>query len=254
MAAALVCTTTHDAKRSEDTRARINVLSDIPRLWRKAVNHWARLNRRHCREVDGQRAPSRNDEYLFYQSLVGAWPLRPPQGKQLRALADRMAAYMEKATREAKLHTSWISPNAEYDATLREFVGAALDDHPKNRFLAEFRGFHEQVVNWGLYTRLGAGAFETDLARRARHLPRSGNMGFQPGRPGQPAVRGFCARRRMLARLRKSIGRNERSLLSLARQLAGRREIAGLSCSLHGECSNSAANTRIFFGSAAIFR
>ena len=79
----LICTTTHDTKRSEDARARINVLSEIPHLWRKAVNRWARLNRRHHREVDGQPAPSRNDEYLFYQSLVGVWPLVPPHGKDL---------------------------------------------------------------------------------------------------------------------------------------------------------------------------
>ena len=71
----LLATTTHDTKRSEDVRARINVLSEMPHLWRKAVNRWARLNRRHRREVDGQPAPSRNDEYLFYQTLMGVWPL-----------------------------------------------------------------------------------------------------------------------------------------------------------------------------------
>ncbi len=67
----LIATTTHDTKRSEDVRARINVLSEIPHLWRKAVNRWARLNRRHRRETGGQPAPSRNDEYLFYQTLIG---------------------------------------------------------------------------------------------------------------------------------------------------------------------------------------
>ena len=71
----LLATSTHDVKRSEDTRARINVLSEIPHRWRTALNRWARLNRRHRREVDGLPAPSRNDEYLFYQSLVGVWPL-----------------------------------------------------------------------------------------------------------------------------------------------------------------------------------
>ena len=150
----LIATTTHDTKRSEDARARINVLSEIPHLWRKAVNRWARLNRRHHREVDGQPAPSRNDEYLFYQTLVGVWPLATADGKSLRELAGRMAAYMEKATREAKVHTSWINPDSEYDAATGAFVAAVLDDHPKNRFLADFRRFHEQVVNWGLYSAL----------------------------------------------------------------------------------------------------
>ena len=107
------------------------MLSEVPHLWRTAVNRWARLNRRHRREVDGQPAPSRNDEYLFYQTLVGIWPLalagrrKPPRADP----AD--AAYMEKATREAKLHTSWINPDAEYDRAVREFVDAVLDDHPE---------------------------------------------------------------------------------------------------------------------------
>ena len=65
-----------------------------------------------------------------------------------------MQAYMEKATREAKVHTNWINPNADYDAAVREFIAAVLADRPKNRFLGEFRRFHEQVVNWGLYSSL----------------------------------------------------------------------------------------------------
>ena len=148
---ALICTTTHDAKRSEDVRARINVLSEIPRMWRTAVNRWSRLNRRRRHEVDGRPAPSRNDEYLFYQTLVGIWPLTPPDDASLQELAGRVRAYMEKATREAKVHTSWISPDAEYDAAVRHFVTATLDNHSRNRFLVECTRFHEQVVNWGLY-------------------------------------------------------------------------------------------------------
>ena len=126
------------------TPARISVLAEIPHQWRKAVNRWARLNRRHRREVDGQPAPSRNDEYLLYQTLVGVWPLTPPHGQDLGGLAARIAAYMEKATREAKVHTSWINPHAEYDAAVREFVATVLDEQPKNRFLADLRQFHEQ--------------------------------------------------------------------------------------------------------------
>ena len=216
----LICTTTHDTKRSEDARARISVLSEIPHLWRKAVNRWARLNRRHHREVDGQPAPSRNDEYLFYQSLVGVWPLTPPQGKDLRELAARMAAYMEKATREAKVHTSWINPDSEYDAAIREFVAAVLDDHPKNRFLAEFRRFHEQVVNWGLYSALS----QTLLKLTSPGVPDiyQGQelWDFSLVDPDNRRPVDFANRRKMLARLRKDVGRNDRSLLSLSRQLA----------------------------------
>jgi len=216
----LVCTTTHDTKRSEDARARISVLSEIPHFWRKAVNRWARLNRRHRREVDGQPAPSRNDEYLFYQTLVGVWPLAAPDGKQLRELAGRMAAYIEKATREAKVHTSWINPDAEYDAAVREFTAAALADHPKNRFLAEFRRFHDEIVDWGLYSALS----QTLLKLTAPGVPDiyQGQelWDFSLVDPDNRRPVDFAARRKMLARLRKDAGRDGRSLPSLARGLA----------------------------------
>ena len=216
----LICTATHDTKRSEDARARINVLAEIPHLWRNAVNRWARLNRRHHREADGQPAPSRNDEYLFYQTLIGVWPLAPAESKDLRELAGRMAAYMEKATHEAKVNTSWINPDAEYDAAIREFVAAVLDDHPKNRFLAEFRRFHEQIVNWGLYSALS----QTLLKLTSPGVPDlyQGQelWDFSLVDPDNRRPVDFANRRKMLAQLRKNAGRNDRSLPSLARQLA----------------------------------
>lgn len=151
---ALVATSTHDTKRSEDVRARIHVLSEIPKLWRNVVNRWARLNRRHRTEVDGHTAPSANDEYLFYQTIVGVWPWEPVGGDSLSTLSQRLATYMEKATHEAKLHTSWINPVAEYDDGMRRFVALALEDRVKNRFLGEVREFCDHVVDWGLDTAL----------------------------------------------------------------------------------------------------
>jgi (1->4)-alpha-D-glucan 1-alpha-D-glucosylmutase len=150
----MICTSTHDTKRSEDTRARIHVLAEIPHLWRKAVNRWARLNRRLLRDVDAQPAPSRNDEYLFYQTLVGIWPLQPMGESEHETLIERMAQYMEKATHEAKAHTSWIAPDPDYDEAVQQFVRAALRRDPKNRFLADFREFYEKVLDAGLYTAL----------------------------------------------------------------------------------------------------
>ena len=110
----MLATSTHDTKRSEDVRARLNLLSEIPERWSQAVRRWSALNERHRR---GE-WPDRNAEYLFYQTLVGAWPIEP----------DRMVAYMTKASREAKAHTSWTSPNEAYDTALREFVQAAMAD------------------------------------------------------------------------------------------------------------------------------
>ncbi|TVS15814.1 MAG: malto-oligosyltrehalose synthase, partial [Planctomycetaceae bacterium] len=107
--ASMICTSTHDTKRSEDTRARISVLAEIPKVWQKAVNQWARSHRLLIHDVEGQPAPSRNDQYLFYQTLVGMWPLQPPDEQQHQELIDRMVQYLEKATHEAKAHTSWIA-------------------------------------------------------------------------------------------------------------------------------------------------
>jgi (1->4)-alpha-D-glucan 1-alpha-D-glucosylmutase len=106
---------THDTKRSADVRARINVLSELPQSWSQAVQRWADANDSHRR--DGWL--DRNAEYLLYQSLVGAWPID----------AERMTAFMAKATKEAKAHTSWTDPVAEYDAGVEAFVRSILADH-----------------------------------------------------------------------------------------------------------------------------
>ncbi len=215
----LIATTTHDTKRSEDVRARLNVLSEVPHLWRKAVNRWARLNRRHLREVNGQPAPSRNDEYLFYQSLTGIWPLAEPEGEELGQLTGRMQVYMEKATREAKLQTSWINPVAEYDAAVREFVAAALDGSGKNRFLGEFRRFHKQIVNWGLYTAIS----QTLLKLTSPGVPDiyQGQelWDFSLVDPDNRRPVDFTLRREMLAKLRGNLSTDDGSLLTLARRL-----------------------------------
>src|SRR5439155_11207297 len=114
---ALSATATHDTKRGEDVRTRINVLSEIPAEWRARVAAWQRLNRKHRTVVDGQPTPGANTEYLVYQTLVGAWPID----------VERFRAYLAKAVREAKVHTSWINPNARYDEAIAKFAEAILD-------------------------------------------------------------------------------------------------------------------------------
>lgn len=145
----MLCTSTHDTKRSEDVRARLAVLSEMPGEWRRRVFRWSRLARRHKRDVDGVRAPSRNDEYLLYQTLIGAWPAPPAGDLDLAAFADRVVAYMIKAAREAKTDTSWISPNADYEAALEQLVRALLRDSPRNAFLADFLPFQRRVARLG---------------------------------------------------------------------------------------------------------
>jgi (1->4)-alpha-D-glucan 1-alpha-D-glucosylmutase len=107
-------TSTHDTKRAEDVRARLNLLSEIPELWAQAVQRWSAMNACH-RE---NHFPDRNAEYLFYQTLAGAWPLSE----------DRAQAYMEKASHEAKQHTNWTRRNEHYEKVLRKFVAEVLRD------------------------------------------------------------------------------------------------------------------------------
>ena len=135
----MLATSTHDNKRSEDARARIDVISEMPAMWRLALRRWSRINRRRKRSVDGLPAPSANDEYLLYQTLLGTFPPGPLDAGSLTVYRGRIQAYMLKAAREAKVHTSWVSPSAEYEAALAGFVEALLGRLQGNLFLDDFR-------------------------------------------------------------------------------------------------------------------
>lgn len=121
----MLATSTHDNKCAEDVRTRIDVLSETPGAWRLALRRWRQLNRRLRHATDRIQAPSRNDEYLLYQTLVGTWPLEPMDARALARYRDRIKQYMQKAVREAKVHTSWINPNAPYERALADFIGYA---------------------------------------------------------------------------------------------------------------------------------
>jgi len=145
-AASLLSTTTHDTKRGEDARLRIDVLSELPIAWRRQLSQWVRLNRRLKRELDGRAAPDRNDEYLFYQTLIGVWPGGRPDRAELDALSARLEAYMLKAAREAKLHTSWINPSPAYEEAVTAFVRAVLARPLDDPFWALFIPWTEHVT------------------------------------------------------------------------------------------------------------
>jgi (1->4)-alpha-D-glucan 1-alpha-D-glucosylmutase len=151
---AMVTTSTHDSKRGEDVRTRINVLSEVADEWRRHLGRWLRINRNKRRLVNDERAPSRNDEYLLYQTLVGAWPTDTPDASGLDAFRSRIENFMLKAIREAKVHTSWASPNEEYEEAVRHFVRALLDDTGSNAFLADFMPFQRRVTRFGLFSSL----------------------------------------------------------------------------------------------------
>jgi (1->4)-alpha-D-glucan 1-alpha-D-glucosylmutase len=146
---ALSAMSTHDSKRGEDVRARLNVLSEIPGAWKAAVTRWRALNRRFRIDAEGIDAPDANDEYLLYQTLVGAWPFTP---EEQRAFPERLRNYILKAIREAKRHTGWISPNERYEAATLSFVDDILDR--RRPFLQAFLPFQARVAELGVYNSL----------------------------------------------------------------------------------------------------
>jgi len=151
---AMLAGTTHDCKRSTDVRARIHVVSELPEEWRRNVARWARSNRARRRDLDGRPAPSRNDEYLLYQTLLGAWPIEPMDADAHQQFAARIEQYMLKAAREAKTDTSWINPDPAYETALTDFVRALLDPGRRNAFLDEFAPFARHIARLGLFNSL----------------------------------------------------------------------------------------------------
>lgn len=135
----MLATSTHDAKRSEDVRARIDVLSEMPGAWRLTVRRWARMNRHHKRTVDGAPAPTRNDEYLLYQTLLGSLPVGVVDDNALAEYTQRIEQTMLKSAREAQANTSWINRHDGYETALASFVRAVLDPRDSNLFLPDLR-------------------------------------------------------------------------------------------------------------------
>jgi (1->4)-alpha-D-glucan 1-alpha-D-glucosylmutase len=129
---AMLATSTHDTKRSEDVRARLALLSEIPGEWETAVRRWERLNQ----PLWNGAPPDRNLEYALYQTLVGAWPIEH----------ERVIRYAEKAIREAKQHTSWTSQNQEYESAVLGFVNKILDN---DEFVAELDRFVTPLISPG---------------------------------------------------------------------------------------------------------
>jgi (1->4)-alpha-D-glucan 1-alpha-D-glucosylmutase len=150
----MLATSTHDTKRSEDVRARLAVLSEMTTPWRDAVRRWMRINRTRKREVDGAPAPDSNDEYHFYQTLIGSWPLLEPDAAGMAEYRTRLEAYMIKAVREAKVHTSWTETGVAYEDALQQFVHSALEPRDNNLFMADFLAFWRPVARFGLLNSL----------------------------------------------------------------------------------------------------
>ena len=150
----LSATSTHDTKRGEDVRARLNVISEIPKRWKEHVTRWQKMNRGFKIKSGGESFPGRNEEYLLYQTLMGAWPFEDMDAGRHAAFVERIQRYMNKAVKEAKEHTSWVSPDVEYEDAVREFVARVLDRSTDNAFLSDFLPFQWWVAEYGLYNSL----------------------------------------------------------------------------------------------------
>jgi (1->4)-alpha-D-glucan 1-alpha-D-glucosylmutase len=149
----MLATSTHDTKRGEDARMRLSVLSELPTEWRRMVAEWMRLNARNRTRLGSLWAPDRNDEYLFYQAVLGAWPPetadQPVPDRAPADLVARIDAYMQKAVREAKVHTSWINQDQEYGRAVAGFVERTLAGRTAARFLASAVPFARRVARAG---------------------------------------------------------------------------------------------------------
>lgn len=199
---AMLATSTHDNKRSEDVRARINVLSEMPALWRLQLRRWARTNRSKKRELNGNAVPTRNDEYLLYQVLLGSFPAGDVSGAQLEAYCTRIEQYMIKALREAKAETSWINPNQGYEDATVDFVRALLSSRKRNLFLEKFRVVVETVARLGLYNSLSLVALKLTSPGMPDIYQGNELWDFSLVDPDNRRPVDYAARREALAQLR----------------------------------------------------
>jgi (1->4)-alpha-D-glucan 1-alpha-D-glucosylmutase len=143
---ALNASTTHDTKRSEDVRARISVLSEMPAEWEKRLTHWHALNHAHRTVIMGRPVPTRNEEILLYQTLLGAWPL---ESHERESFQQRIQDYMTKAIREAMVHTRWTVPNVPHEAAVSSFIATILRPSEENEFLRDFVDFATPIAFFG---------------------------------------------------------------------------------------------------------
>ena len=147
----LNATSTHDTKRGEDVRARINVLSELANEWGDYLKNWSKMNKHFKKRVHGTLMPDENDEYFLYQTLIGVFPFEEDEYPRL---IDRIKKYIIKAVREAKRHTAWIKPDTEYENACISFVEKLLNPSENNLFYKEFLSFHKKIAFFGIFNSL----------------------------------------------------------------------------------------------------
>ncbi|MGA8493756.1 MAG: malto-oligosyltrehalose synthase [Terriglobales bacterium] len=215
----MLASSTHDSKRSEDVRARINVLSEIPGAWRLHLRRWRDWNRKKKQVVDGQPAPTRNDEYLLYQTLIGAWPVASVDDAGWQAFAERIEQYILKAAREAKEHTSWANANTEYEDALGKFTRAILQRDGNHEFLNDFEEFQRRIARAGAFNSLSQCLLKLSSPGVPDIYQGNEQFEFSLVDPDNRRPVDYDRRRRMLEEL-QSFGQSSEQLLSQLNQLA----------------------------------
>lgn len=150
----LLSTSTHDTKRSEDVRARIHLLSEIPEEWEEVLLRWSKLNTPFKAQSGDECIPDANEEYLIYQTLLGSWPLNPMDKNGHQQYVKRIQDFMRKALNEAKIHTSWINPNKDYENAIHSFIETILNFDKETPFLKDFKIFAQKISFAGMLNSL----------------------------------------------------------------------------------------------------
>ncbi len=145
----LNATSTHDTKRGEDVRARLNVISEIPDEWLKNISHWLKTNKSYKTSVNGRQAPDENEEYFIYQTLTGIFPFDQIIDEDFDR---RIKDYLVKAFREAKANTSWNKPDEQYESAVIDFVHKILN--PEHEFMKSFLPLQKKICEYGIINSL----------------------------------------------------------------------------------------------------
>jgi (1->4)-alpha-D-glucan 1-alpha-D-glucosylmutase len=214
-----IATSTHDTKRSEDARARLNVLSEMPDEWRNRLVRWSRLNKKKKPVVNGRIIPDRNEEYLLYQTLICVWPFYPQSDPDYETLEARIKAYMLKAVKEAKVNSSWISPDLGYEEGLAGFVEDILSRSTANHFIKDFIVFQEKISYFGFFNALSQTLLKVTSPGVPDFYQGTEMWDFSLVDPDNRRPVDFNARIKMLKRIRKGAASRNDGLRKFAQGL-----------------------------------
>jgi (1->4)-alpha-D-glucan 1-alpha-D-glucosylmutase len=206
----LNATSTHDTKRSEDVRARLAVLSELPAVWISRLERWREWNQPLQPTVNGQRVPGGGAELLLYQTLLGAWPLRDDEEP---SFVERLRGYLVKAAREAKEHTSWLQPDPAYENAFTEFAAAILKPGVSSQFRADFLAFQSVVAYYGAINALTQVLLKITAPGVPDFYQGTELWDFSLVDPDNRRPVDFAARAQLLAALREDASRDRRGLV-----------------------------------------